>query len=104
MKQAYRELSKLPPMPVFEAEMNIDEPVFDDEAADFEITREGAVYVVSGPWIEAVGGSVNFSDEESLQYFQRALRNKGVIDALQDAGIQEGDTVRIGDLEFDFVL
>jgi GTP-binding protein len=32
------------------------------------------------------------------------LRNKGVIDALQDAGIQEGDTVRIGDLEFDFVF
>lgn len=104
MKEAYRELSKLPPMPVFEAEMNIDEPVFDESTADFAVTKDGAVYVVAGPWIEAVGGSVNFSDEESLQYFQRALRNKGVIDALQEAGIREGDTVRIGDLEFDFVL
>lgn len=104
MKAAYQELSKLPPMPVFEAEMDIDEPVFDGTEEDFVITKDNAVYVVSGAWIEAVGGSVNFSDEESLQYFQRALRNKGVIDALEEAGIQEGDTVRIGDLEFDFVL
>ena len=71
--------------------------------AGFEITKDGAVYVVSGSWIEAVGGSVNFSDNESLQYFQRALRQRGVIEALCNAGIHEGDTVRIGDLEFDFV-
>lgn len=104
MMEAYKQLSALPPMPVFEAEMDIDEPIFDNETEDFAISKDGATFVVSGPWIEAVGGSVNFSDEESLQYFQRALRTKGVIDALQEAGIREGDTVRIGDLEFDFVL
>lgn len=104
MRAAYQALSKLPPMPVFEAEIDIDEPLLDEGQTDFTVSRDGSVYVVSGPWIEAVGGSVNFSDAESLQYFQRALRNKGVIDALQAAGIQEGDTVRIGDLEFDFVF
>ncbi len=104
MKAAFSELQKLPPIKVYEPEMEIDEGFeIDTTEPGFEISRDGAVYVVSGTWIEAVGGSINFSDEESLQYFQRALKNRGVIDALADAGIKEGDTVRIGDLEFDFV-
>ena len=104
MKAAFSELQKLPPIQIYEPEMDIDEGFFiDTTEKGFEITMDEDVFVVSGSWIEAVGGSVNFSDEESLQYFQRALKNRGVIDALADAGIQEGDTVRIGDLEFDFV-
>lgn len=104
MKYTYTELLKLPPIQVYEPEMEIDEGfLIDTTQKGFEITKDGDVYVVSGSWIEAVGGSVNFSDEESLQYFQRALKNRGVIDALIDEGIQEGETVRIGDLEFDFV-
>ena len=53
--------------------------VVEENDEGFEITKEDGVYVVSGSWIEAVGGSVNFSDNESLAYFQRALLNKGVI-------------------------
>ena len=104
MKKSFSELSKLPPIQVFEPEMDIDEEEFIDTSdKGFEITKDNGMYIISGSWIEAVGGSVNFSDEESLQYFQRALKNHGVIDALEEAGIHEGDTVRIGDLEFDFV-
>ena len=104
MKHACGLLAKLPPVTVYESEMSIDEVnTINPDDAGFEITKDGAVYVVSGSWIEAVGGSVNFSDNESLQYFQRALRQRGVIEALSNAGIHEGDTVRIGDLEFDFV-
>lgn len=104
MKYTYSEVMKLPSVRVFEPEMDIDEGfLIDTTTQGFEITKDGEVYVVSGTWIEAVGGSVNFSDEESLQFFQRALKNRGVIDALIEAGIQEGETVRIGDLEFDFV-
>ena len=47
-------------------------------------------------------GSTNFDDVESLQYFQRALRKKGVIKELEQMGIQEGDTVKIYDIEFDY--
>ena len=47
--------------------------------------------------------AVDFDDYESLQYFQRVLIHTGVIDALREAGIQEGDTVSMYDLEFDFV-
>ncbi len=103
MNDVYEKLSKLPPVKIFEPEMDIDEEVFDDSEG-FEISRsDDGAYVVSGSWIEAVGGSVNFSDNESLQFFQRALMKKGVIDALVEKGVKEGDTVRIGDLEFDFV-
>ncbi len=104
MKYVFSELQKLPPIQVYEPEMDLEEEnIIDTTEKGFDITKDGYVYVVSGTWIEAVGGSVNFSDEESLQFFQRALKNHGVIDALVEAGINEGDTVRIGDLEFDFV-
>ena len=42
-------------------------------------------------------------DYESLQYFQRVLRNSGIIDKLDEMGIQDGDTVSILDFEFDYV-
>lgn len=61
------------------------------------------IYVVEGKWLLNVMRSVNFDDYESLQYFQRVLISAGVIDALREAGISEGDTVSIYDLDFDFV-
>lgn len=104
MKHVYTKLSELPPIQVFEPDFDLEEEVMDIlNDKGYEITRDNEVYVISGSWIEAVGGSVNFSDRESLQYFQRALVRKGVIDALVEAGIQENDIVRIGDLEFEFV-
>lgn len=104
MKFVYTELQKLPPIHVYVPEMQIDEEdAINANDVGFEITINNGIYVISGSWIEAIGRSVNFSDEESLQYFQRALKNRGVIKALSEKGINEGDTVRIGDLEFDFV-
>jgi GTP-binding protein len=47
--------------------------------------------------------SVNLDNYDSLQYFQRALRRRGIIDALKEKGIQNGDTVRINDMEFEFI-
>ena len=47
--------------------------------------------------------SIHFDDFESLQYFQRVLISTGVIDALREAGVQEGDTVSLYDIAFDFV-
>ena len=47
--------------------------------------------------------SVNFDDDESIAWFHRTLRRWGVIDALRQKGAKEGDTVRIVDMEFDFV-
>ena len=74
-----------------------------EEAEAFTVTREGDVFVVEGPYIKRLLGSVNLEDHESLNYFQSSLRKKGVIAALEKEGVQEGDLVRMYDLEFDFV-
>ena len=68
-----------------------------------EVTKQGDIYVVEGEWLLAIMKTVDFDDYESLQYFQRVLIHSGVIDALRNAGIEEGDTVSLYDLEFDFV-
>jgi GTP-binding protein len=72
------------------------------EENPFEIHIEDGVYVVEGNWLRKVLGSTNITNYDSLQYFQRALKKKGVIEALEKMGIQEGDTVRIFDTEFDY--
>ncbi len=75
-----------------------------EEEALFGIERDGPVYVVTGNWIAGLVNSTNFDDTESLQYFQRLLRRKGVIDALEKAGVQEGDLIRLNDAEFEFLF
>ena len=96
-------LSKLPPIAVYEAE---PVPVVAAENVgrhDVKITVHDGIYFVEGKWLLNVIKSVNFDDYESLNYFQKVLINSGVIDALREAGINEGDTVSIYDLEFDFI-
>lgn len=70
---------------------------------EYSIRTENGVYIIEGEWARKLMGSVNLSNYESLQYFQRALRKKGIIDKLEDMGVNEGDTVRILDFEFDYV-
>ncbi|MBQ4313186.1 MAG: GTPase ObgE [Clostridia bacterium] len=97
-------LSTLPPIERYEPEPM---PVISEEELkerEFTIRREDdGIYVVEGEWLLQVMRSVNFSDYESLQYFERVLTSSGIIDALREAGIHEHDTVSIYDVEFDFV-
>ena len=96
-------LSKLPPITRYEAD---PVPVVQVEKIDknqVQITKHDNIYFVEAKWLFNIMKSINFDDYESLQYFQRVLINGGVIDALREAGINEGDTVSIYDLEFDFV-
>lgn len=96
-------LSKLPPVKRYEPEPLPQKPVEEFDKHAVKIIRQDHVFVVEGEWLLQVINSVNFDDYESLQYFQRVLIQTGVIDALREAGIQEGDTVSIYDIEFDFV-
>ena len=75
----------------------------EEEESTFTIVRDNEVYCVEGTRAERIVASTNFSDYESLQFFQRSLRDSGIIDALEKAGIHEGDTVRMCDLEFEFM-
>ncbi len=103
MRCTAAELEKLPPLTVYESEAEYtDEVDYTDRSV--EITREGDTYHVKGEWIKRVCGGVNFDDRESLMFFQRVLKNSGVIEALENAGIKDGDTVEIYGIEFDFVI
>lgn len=103
LKKIQEYLSKLPPIVTYEAEPMPITPVEKISRNEVKITVQDGVYFVEGDWLLNVMKSVNFDDYESLNYFQKVLINGGVIDALRDAGIDEGDTVSIYDLEFDFV-
>jgi GTP-binding protein len=96
-------LHTLPPVKQFEAEGLPAEYYEKKRSKGFEITQEDGVYIVEAPWLTNVFADVNFEDYESLQYLQRVLRSSGIIDALVEKGICEGDTVRIYDVEFDYV-
>ena len=80
------------------------EEIVPETSNDITIERQGDVLFVEGQWLLRIMRSVNFGDDESLQYFQRVLRISGVIDKLIAAGVKDGDTVCIYDFEFDFVL
>jgi GTPase len=96
-------LGTLPEITVYEAAA--PEAVLAAQIAEspYAIRNENGVFVVEGPWVERILGSVNFADRESLQYFQRVMKTGGVIAALEKKGVREGDTVRVGDTEFNFV-
>ena len=96
-------LSKLPPVTIYEAEPVPQVEVEDIKDRSVKITSNDGVYFVEGKWLLRVLNSTNFDDFESLNYFQNVLVTSGVIDALKEAGIEEGDTVSIYDVEFDFV-
>lgn len=96
-------LATLPPIKRYEKEEIPAE--FFEKSSDgkFTITVEDDVYSVEGEWLLKILQRTNLDDYESLQYFQRVLQSSGIIAALEEKGIQEGDTVEIYDLEFDFV-
>ena len=103
LNKVLEELSKLPPIRRYEAEAPVLQPVEELQRGQVDIQNQDGVYFVKAPWLLKILRSVNFDDNESLQYFQRVLMETGVIDALREAGCQEGDTVDLYDLEFDFV-
>ncbi len=103
MDRTLEMLSKLPPVKRFEPDPVPQTPVEELGRGAVEITCEEGVYFVKAPWLLKILSGINFDDTDSAQYFQRVLIHTGVIDALRQAGVCEGDTVNLYDLEFDFV-
>lgn len=96
-------LATLPPIKKYEKEEIPLEFFEKNSSGKFTITVEDDVYSVEAEWLLKILQRTDLDDYESLQYFQRVLQSSGIIDALEEKGIQEGDTVVIYDLEFDFV-
>ncbi len=97
-------LATLPAIKVYEAEPKPQVDLTADKKRTFNIrVCDGVYFVEDAPWIMDVMNTVDPDDYESLQYFERVLRQTGIIDALRKAGVQEGDIVSVYDVEFDFV-
>lgn len=98
-------LTTLPPIISYEAEAApVTEEFEGASPADVVIRRDDTgAYVCEGAWLELLVGRVNFADRESLMYFERSLNKEGIIDRLRQRGCSEGDTVKMYDLEFDFI-
>ena len=95
-------LATLPPVKVWEAEA----PLEDYNARmthDFKVYTEEGVYVVEAEWLDPIMRNADPEDYESLQYFQRVLRKSGIAEALEKAGVNNGDTVRVQGYEFEYV-
>ncbi len=97
------ELQKLPPIRIFEAEELPPEDFSDRNRHTFTLRRENDRFVIEAQWLLKILETVDPDDYESLQYFQRVLHTSGIIDALEKAGVKEGDTVCVYDIEFDYV-
>ena len=68
-----------------------------------DVTRaDDGAYVVEGPRIEKMLGYTNLDSEKGFDFFQKFLKNTGILEDLEKAGISEGDTVRMYGLEFDY--
>jgi len=96
-------LQTLPPIKRFNTEEIPVELFEKKKETGFTITVNDGVYFVEADWLLKIMHKTKMDDYESLQYFQRVLISSGIIDALVEKGIKEGDTVSIYDLEFDYV-
>ena len=97
-------LDELPPVLRYEPDPIPVEEVAPGDSRRFEITRgDDGIYYIKAGWMPRILASVNMDDYESLQYLQRTLQNTGIIDRLEEMGIQENDTVDIDGFEFDYL-
>ena len=95
------ELASLPPVKVYEPEYAPRPPKI-DTSGDVTIEREDGIWYVEGDWLERVLMSTNFKDPESRNWFDQQLRNSGLFDRLEAMGIQDGDTVSMYELQFEY--
>lgn len=110
MKEAARMLKEIP---ITELEISEDERYIPEEKKfTYEIKvehhkdeeEEYDVYIVTGTFVDRLLSAVNVNDADSLRYFHKVLRNKGIFDELREMGIKDGDMVRLNDFEFEYVL
>ena len=94
-------LRTLPPVTIYEPEYVelIEAPV---DPKEFEVEHYGNTWLVTGRWLERLVENINFDDYESRNYFDLQLRKCGLFARLEELGINDGDTVDIYDLEFEY--
>ena len=98
-------LSTLPPVTVYEPEYVPKPPVVDtSEPLDIQRLDDGSTWLIQGPWLQRLMANVNFDDYESRMWFDKALRESGLYQQLEERGIQDGDTVSLDGYEFEYQI
>ena len=87
---------------IYEQEFFPEAAVFQNEPYTVEFDEKDQVYVVEGPKIEKMLGYTNIDSEKGFLFFQKFLREQGILEELEKAGISEGDTVRMYGLAFEY--
>lgn len=96
-------LDELPDEPIiYEREFELDALDYPDEPYTVSFDEKDGMYVVEGPRIEKMLGYTNLDSEKGFQFFQKFLHTSGILEELEALGIQEGDTVRMYELQFDY--
>ena len=101
MRVVAQKLSTLPPVTIYEPEYVAPVAEVGDPNA-LEIEHLGNTWVITGTWLERMVQNINFDDYESRNYFDIQLTKCGLYKRLEEMGIQDGDTVDIYDLEFEY--
>ena len=102
MKEAARMLSEIP---VRELEISEEDKFIPEEKHfTYTIRQEEGVFIIEGTFVDRLLYAVNVNDADSLKYFHKVLKNKGILDELKEMGIQDGDLVRLNNFEFEFLL
>ena len=101
MRVVAEKLRHLPPVTIYEPEYveEVDAPV---DPTAFDIEHYGSTWLITGAWLERLVQNINFDDYESRNYFDQQLRKCGLFARLEEMGINDGDTVDIYDLEFEY--
>ncbi|MCM1272520.1 MAG: GTPase ObgE [Clostridium sp.] len=99
------DLVKTAPDEIIEFLPEMDLNTMDDPDLPFEVTKSPDrehVFIVEGPRIERMLGYTNLESEKGFAFFQQFLKDNGILDMLEELGIEEGDTVKLYGLEFDY--
>lgn len=102
LRKVYDRLQTLPPVTVYEPEYE-EEVVGELVPTDITARKEDSVWFIEGAWLRRLMEGVNLDDRESMNYFDRTLRQNGIYDKMRELGVADGDVVNLYDLEFDFV-
>ena len=102
MRVVAEKLRTLPPVTIYEPEY-VEKPLEAGDPQELTIEHLGSTWMVTGTWLERLVQNINFEDYESRNYFDQMLRKCGLFARLEEMGIQDGDTVDIYDLQFEYM-
>ena len=95
-------LDECPSEPVVYEREYYPEEMYDDSTPIDVYKADEHAFVIEGPRVDRMLGYTNLDDEKGFSFFQKFMKEQGIIEKLEELGIEEGDTVYLGDLEFDY--